>query len=235
MRRFKIITVLLILATLTGCMQKFEYSEEQTDAAAEYVAGLILRYDKDYKNKLISMEEIVVQQQEAEKATATPAPGTSQDTDDGPTGVTENPIDAPKPEYTLSEVIDEKGFDLSYNGYTIADSYPEDITDAYFSVTAREGNQLVILSFQLKNKLDKKNNLNLTKAKITYQLDVNVGTIYEPPFALLENNLKLIDMTLKEKEEKTVILIFEVKKDVEMKDINLMVTRDDRSEIIKIK
>jgi hypothetical protein len=93
----------------------------------------------------------------------------------------------------------------------------------------------MVLSFLLKNTLDKENNLNLTKADIVYKLDVNVGTIYEPPFALLENNLKLIDLTLKSSETKPVVLIFEIKKDVEMKDVNLMVTRDNRSVIIKIK
>lgn len=234
MKRFKLIAVLLLLVTLTGCMQKYDYSDEQTDAAAEYMAGLILRYDKDYKNSLMTLDEIA-SKEESEKASVTPAPNAAQNSVDGQAVLATNPTTSPEQEYTLSDVINEKGFDLSYTGYTVADSYPEDTADAYFSISAREGNQLVVLSFQLKNKLDKKNTLNLTKANISYQLDVNVGTIYEPPFALLENNLKLIDITLKKKEEKTVILIFEVKKNVEMKTLNLMVTRDNRSEILKLK
>ena len=93
----------------------------------------------------------------------------------------------------------------------------------------------MVLNFMLKNTLDKENKLNLTKANIKYQLDVNVGTIYEPPFALLENNLKLIDLTLKAGEEKPVVLIFELKKDDKISDVNLMITRDNRSEIIIVK
>lgn len=227
MRHYKLVVILLLMVTLTGCMPKYEYTDDQTDAAAEYMAGLILKYDNDYHSALMSMDDIV--------AIATPTPGTAQNAVDGQAEVTVSPTVVPEPNYTLSEVIDEKGFDLTYTGYDVLDSYPEDVAEAYFSISAREGNQLIVLTFQLKNKLDKKNNLNLTKADISYQLDVNVGTIYEPPFALLENNLKLIDITLKAKEEKTVVLIFEVKKDVEMKNINLMVTRDERSEIIEIK
>lgn len=235
MRRYKLIVVLLLLTTLTGCIQKYEYSEEQTNAAAEYIAGLMLSYD-DY-NTLISVEEIV-KRQEAEAAEAvTPTPSGSQDTNSNQGDTTANPSSPTgvAKDYTLTEVIGEKGFDIQYESYVIVDSYPEDVTDAYFSITPREGNQLVVLSFLLKNKLNKENNLNLTQADILYQLDVNVGTIYEPPFALLENNLKLIDMSLKAEEEKPVVLIFEVKRDIVMTDINLMVTRDNKSEIIEIK
>lgn len=231
MRRKKLIVVLLLMTTLTGCIQKFDYSEEQTDAAAEYMAGLMLKYDSEYKADLIEMQDIVAQQEE----NATPTPSAIQNSTTDQNTSTSDMTGEPKKEYTLTEVINEEGFDLQYTGYNVTDIYPEDATDVYFSIPAREGNQLVVLSFLLKNKLDKKNTLDLTQADVTYQLDVNVGTIYEPPFALLENNLKLIKMTLKAKEEKEVILIFEVKKDAEMKDINLMVTRGNKSEIIEIK
>jgi len=231
LRRKKLIVVLLLMTTLTGCIQKFDYSEEQTDTAAEYMAGLMLKYDTTYKAGLVEMKDIVAEQE----ANATPTPNAIPNSTGDQNTSASDLTDAPKKEYTLTQVIGEEGFDLQYTGYIVADTYPEDATDAYFSIPAREGNQLVVLSFQLKNKLDKKNTLDLTQADITYQLDVNVGTVYEPPFALLENNLKLIDMTLKAKEEKEVILIFEVKKDVVMNNINLMVTRDTKSEIIEIK
>ncbi len=236
MRRYKLIVVLLLMTSLTGCIQKFEYSEEQTGAAAEYIAGMILKNDKDYKAELVSMEKIVEKQQAEAAASATPTPAVSQNTNPDQ-GQPSDPMatTVPEKDYTLTEVIGEKGFEIEYTDFILAESYPEDATEAYFSITPRSGYQLMVLNFQLKNTLDKENTLNLTKADIVYQLDVNVGTIYEPPFALLENNLKLIDLTLKAGEEKPVVLIFEVKTDVQMTDVNLMVTRDDRSEIIIIK
>lgn len=232
MRRCKLIVALLLLTTLTGCIQKLEYSEAQTDAAAEYIAGLMLKNDKQYEANLVSMEKLVV----THTTTATPTPASSQNTE--PTqGQTELPAvsTAPEKEYTLTEVISEKGFEIQYTDYDIMESYPEDVTDAYFTITPRSGYHLMVLSFVLRNTQDKENNLNLTKANVGYQLDVNVGTIYEPPFALLENNLKLIDLTLKAGEEKPVVLIFEIKKDTQVKEANLMVSRDNRTEIIEIK
>jgi hypothetical protein len=236
MRRYKLIVVLLFMTTLTGCIQKFEYSEQQSDAAAEYIAGVMLKNDKNYVAEMVSIEKIIEKQEAEATATVTPTPVNIQNTK-SEQGQTTTPTDTVVPEidYTLTEVIGEEGFEIEYTDFIVAESYPEDVTDAYFSITPRSGYQLMVLSFLLKNTLDKENNLNLTKADIVYKLDVNVGTIYEPPFALLENNLKLIDLTLKSSETKPVVLIFEIKKDVEMKDVNLMVTRDNRSVIIKIK
>ncbi len=236
MRRFSLIVVLLLMTTLTGCIQKFEYSEQQADAAAEYIAGVMLKNDKEYVSKMVSIEEIIEKQGvEADTAAAsTPENTQNANLEQGQTTTSTATI-VPEKDYSLTEVINEEGFEIEYQDFIVAESYPEDATDAYFSITPRPGYQLMVLSFILKNTLDKENNLNLTKANIVYQLDVNVGTIYEPPFALLENNLKLIDLKLKASEEKMVVLIFEVKKDVNMTDVNLMVTRDRRSEIIKIK
>lgn len=236
MRRYKLIAVLLLIPTLTGCIHKFEYSEQQSEGAAEYLAGVILKNDKNYVAELVSIEKIIEKQEAEASATATPIPDNplNANSEQGQ-ATTPTVTTAPEKDYTLTEVIEEEGFEIEYQDFIVTESYPEDVTDAYFSITPRTGYQLMVLSFTLKNTLDKENNLNLTKAKINYQLDVNVGMIYEPPFALLENNLKLIDLTLKAGEEKPVVLIFEVKKDVDMKDVNLMVTRDNRSEIIKIK
>lgn len=235
MRRYKLVAVLLLITTLTGCVQKYDYSEQQLDSASEYIAAVILRNDRNYTSKLGSFNKII--EMRGKKAAAAAPTQTGIDKVDADTEIKTASFDVadPKRDYTLTEVLGEDGFELEYTSYVIADSYPEDSAEAYFMITPRPEHQLVVASFMLKNTLNKNNNLNLTKANILYQLDVNEGTIYTPTFALVENNLKLIDVALKAKEEKPAVLIFEVKKDIDMKDINLMVTRDDRSETIKVK
>ena len=236
MRRYKLIVVMLLITSLTGCIQEFEYSEQQTDAAAEYIAGLILENDKTYKADLVSMAKIIESQKAAAEAVVTPTPVITQSGNSQQEQVNDSTAtSSPEKDYTLTEVIGGEGFEIEYVDYILAESYPEGASDGVFSIPSRSGYQLMVLNFKLKNTLDKNNNLNLIKADVLYQLDVNIGTIYEPPFALLENNLKLIDLTLKAGEEKPVVLIFEIKKEVELIDVNLMVTRDKRSEIIKIK
>ncbi|MDF2485339.1 MAG: hypothetical protein K0R46_1507, partial [Herbinix sp.] len=122
MRRYKLIVVMLLMTTLTGCIQKYEYSEDQTGAAAEYIAGLMLSYD-DY-NTLVSIEEIVKRQEaKAAEEAATVSPAVSQDTNSDQEVTTVNlssPTEVVKA-YTLSEVIGEKGFEVKYESYIIAD------------------------------------------------------------------------------------------------------------------
>ncbi len=235
MRRYMLIPIILLMTTLTGCVHKYEYTDQQSDAAAEYIAGVVLKNDKSYEAELVSFEKII-EKQEAEVGAVIPEP---EDTQNLPSdqeniaapAVTKSPVK----DFTLTEVINEKGFEIEYSDFIVTESYPEDATEAYFLITARPDNKLVVLSFKLKNTQDKNNRLNLTKSNIVYQLDVNDGTIYEPPFVLLENNLKLIDLKLKAGEEKSVVLIFEVKKATDLAYANLVITRDNRSETIKVK
>ncbi len=227
MKRQKLMVILLVMTTLTGCVQRLEYTEEQTDTAAEYMAGLLLKSDKNHKVSLLTMDEIIVNKlEEVQDSDTGEAAGDSNTFEEG---------DKAQEHYTLTEVIGEKDFSLKYEKYLVTESYPEDPSSSYFSINARPGNQLIVLSFILTNESKKDNNLKLSQVPIKYQLYINSDKIYEPPFALLENNLKLLDITLEKGKSEEVVLIFEVTKDAKMKDISLKVTRDERSETIKIK
>jgi hypothetical protein len=62
-----------------------------------------------------------------------------------------------------------------------------------------------------------------------------VGTVYKPLLTLLENDLQYIDITIEAGKTETVLLVFEVSKDVEISEINLIALKDERTEIIEIK
>ncbi len=231
MKRARILIVLLLMFSLTGCIKEYSYTEEQSDSAAEYMAGKLLEQDKYYHEALLPIEEASVEPTVA--VTPTGAPIQKADTNLSSTDGTVT--SEPKKDYTLSEVIGADDFDLQYEGYDITDGYPEETTDSYFTVTPRQGNQLAVVTFRLKNVTSKKKTLNLTKADIQFQLDINVGTVYEPSLSLIENDLQYIDISLKGKEEKQVLLIFEIKKEKEISDINLMVSQGEKSAIIVLK
>lgn len=230
MKRARIIVVLLLMFSFTGCIKEYTYTDEQTDAAAEYMAGKLLEQDDHYRQALLPMNEVRVEPTVSVSPTAVPI----QNSDPVST-VSSGAVTVEQKEYTLSQVIGAEDFDLLYEGYSILDSYPEDSTDTYFTVTPRKGNQLAVVTFLLKNKTDKKKTLNLTKADIRFQLDINVGTMYEPSLSLIENDLQYIDISLKGNGEKQVLLIFEIKKEKEISDINLMVSHKEKSAIIVLK
>jgi hypothetical protein len=220
--------------TLTGCIQEYKVTEQQNDATAEYMAGLLLKYDEDYEQDLPSQDEIIEEeaaQVEVDTMSPTPTVSSTKDTTTNAEGKAEDA----KKDYTLTEVIGAENFEIEYTGYKVTESYPEDAQSAYFSLTSREGNHLIVASFLVKNKTDKEKKLNLSKAKIQYQLDVNVGTVYKPSLTLLENDLQYIDIKIAGGKAEPVLLIFEISKDTDISDINLMVSNDNKTEIIKIK
>ena len=233
MKRFGLIIIICFMLSLTGCIQEYSAAEQQNDAVAEYMAGLLLKYDEDYEQGLTPMNEIPVENTTTDMGTDTPTPTIAPEDDstinsDGKEVVTQK-------EYTLTEVIGEKDFDIQFKGYQITETYPEDIESTYFSLTPREGNQLLVTSFSVLNNTDSEKTLNLSKAKIIYQLDINVGTVYKPSLTLLENDLQYIDMAIKGGKTKTVLLIFEVSKDKDITEINLIISKDNKSEIIEVK
>jgi hypothetical protein len=218
-------------------MQEYKVSDEQGAAVAEYMAGLLLKYDGEYEQDLTPLEEIVgdvttgeensVEEKDAD------VPDTSADTEDS--GDNTNNNEESTQEYTLSQVIGEKDFDITYTGYKLSDVYPEDAENTYFSVRAREGYQLLVASFSVKNNSSNEKRLNLSNEDILYQLDINVGKVYKPWLTLLENDLQYIDLEVAGDKSKIVLLVFEISKDADISNINLIISNDNKSKIIELK
>jgi hypothetical protein len=244
MKKLKLLLILFLALSLTGCIKKFELTEQQSNATAEYMAGLLLKYDKDYKQSLTPLENLSGTDYETSEdadntdnevtPTATPAPTKSAGQQET-SGNADNGGAKASKDYTLEEVIGEKNIDIKYTGYKICDTYPEDTTDTYFSLTPREGNQLLITTFAIENLSDKDIKLNLSNSNVVYQLDINVGTIYKPLLTLLENDLQYIDITLGAGKAVKVLLIFEISKEADISDINLIASNGGKSNIIDIK
>lgn len=218
-------------------MKDYPLTESQTDIVAEYMAGRLLENDKKFTPSLISYHELTEIEEVITGDDALPEPTESpkeevKNTDDRSGNVESI---ASEVQYTLSEVIGDPNFDIQYVDYQLADTYPEDESNLVFSVDPRAGYQLLVVNFEIKNISDTNKIIDLSKVKIQYQLDINVGTIYKPQLALLENNMQYINLEIKAGEKAPAVLIFEVTKDIDMSDINLIVSRDEKTEIIDIK
>lgn len=240
MKRMGIILLLIIILSLTGCIQEYMLSEEETGIVAEYIAGLLIENDDNYEASLIDREELLLSQDSdadlMDDISVSPTPTPPADENDN-SHMSENSSteDAGDDIYTVSEVLGVEGLDIQYIGYKLYDSYPDDETSSYFSITPRKGNQLLVSSFSIENETDKDRKIDLRKADISYQLDINIGTIHKPYMAFLENDLRLINMLIEKDTIKTAVLIFEVPKDLDMNEINLIISNGSRAEIIEIK
>lgn len=241
MKKLVLIMLFLAMLSLTGCIHEYQLSEEATDVVAEFMAGTLLEHDENYETKLLDQKELEGAKAEDKEEADSSGEENSKDesSQESATDVKEpednEDISEPERDYTITEVIGAKGFNITYNSYKLCNVYPEDETNAYFSLTPLEGNQLFVASFTVENTSKKEKRLDLRKSKVDYQLDINVGTIYKPLLTLLENNLKYIDMSIGGGKKEEVLLIFEVSKDTQMEDINLIISNGGKTEIIDIK
>lgn len=241
MKRLKITVIVLAMLSLTGCIRKYEVSEQQDNAVAEYMAELLLKHDDDYTQKLTPIEEINYEDTSKDEE-LTPTPKASAEDDNKDIDEVKDDTDTSKgdnsnsqKEYSIAEVIGAKGFDIEYAGYKLAKSYPEEGDGNYFSLDAAEGNKLLVVSFSARNTTEKEQTLDLKKTKISYQLDINIGTVYKPLLSLLRNDLQYIDDTFKKGETKDLLLVFEISEEADISNINLIISKDNKSEIIEIK
>lgn len=231
MKRLFVIIISISVLLLTGCIKEYPLSEVQTDAVAEYMAGRLLMEDKNYLASLLTYEEIIEFEDNIQEDNLVPKPTKAPDV------VNDNEDNAPIKDvnYTLSEVIGVPNFDILYSSYKLVDTYPEDESNLVFSLDPRPGHQLLVLNFTIENITDKNEVIDLSLSTIQYQLDINVGSIYKPQLALLENNLQYINLNLKAGEKIPAVLIFEVARDIDLSDIKLIISKDSRSEIVEIK
>lgn len=230
MKRIKLALIILLALSMTGCVKKYSATEEQTNAIAEYMAGLILDYDQGYKQALLPEEDLQEDVADGNQATEAPAADNTQTE-----GADSNAADS-QSSATMSEVIGNRNFDITYKSYQISKTYPEDSENALFVIKHSNGYRLFIITFDIKNTADKKKTLKLTDDNISFQLQVNSDKTYSPLLTLLENDLQYIDMKIGAGMNKESLLIFEIPEKADISNAVLTVTRGDgKSAAITIK
>ncbi len=224
-----IVIIVLLFTTLSGCVQESKITEEQGDTVAEYMAGLLLKYDDKYDQALIPLsEEDTIAANKPEATVVLSKDGTSQKSKD----VKDSVI---KSSHALSEVMGNDNFEISYKEYELRDEYPEDAKRLGVSLTSQKGYQFLVVSFTAKNVTKEKQRLVFSKDDINYKLTVDNDRIYSPIITFLDNELQFIDLTIGGGKAEDLVLIFEISKETKVSDIHLEVSDDNKSCIIDIK
>lgn len=212
---------------LTGCASSIRLTEKENNIVAEYLAGVLLSQQRTYDQALIEPSPTPIP-----VATVTPTPSIPEK----PSANTGN-ASGQKPGANVqanadfTEVIGIKNLTIEYTSYDMVNSF----SDEYFSLDASKGKQLMVIKFNVQNKSKNATKLQLTNADIQYQLDIDMGTILKPQLTFILNDLRYIDLEIGGKETKEALIIFEVPKKQEMKTANLIISKDEKTAIIKLK
>lgn len=231
-KRLKLAIIILLMLPLAGCIKQYTATEKQTNAVAEYTAGLILEYDSDYNQALVPCDKLKGDKSDSNTATPILTPSVSSDTNQaGQTDKATTDVNEP---LSISNVIGKKDFEIKYKSYKFADTYPDDSNDTYYALNHSKGYKLLVMTFTVKNVADSTKTLNLIDAKVKYQLNINTDK-YSPLLSLLENNLKYFDMKIGGGKTKKSVLIFQVPDKTDTSNMSLLISNNDQSTTINLK
>ena len=231
-----ILFILLMMLTLMGCEKMVDLKPDEVDMIAQGSAWLLLKHDKTYAQKLIT-------------PTATPTPRPTFSPTPSPTPKV-NPKVTPTPGgedpekknpnekafAELKEVIGLSDITLDYGGYDFYDNY---MFESVSVEPSKPGNKLMIVKILINNNGNAPVTADFLSRKFDIRLDSgseNGSDRYSEPLrSLINNDFCLLNTSIDAKETFESVLVFDVKKEFNPKSMNLFITKDDKTVIIKLK
>lgn len=224
-------TAIFSAVFLTGCANTYKLTDRENDAIAEYIAGLLLSYDANYEQTLVQPEEEVEKPEETTKIEEETEKAEEESKDKvagNAAGSTESNQQA---NADFTEVIGVPGISMKYVKYSLRENYTSD----YYVLEPNKGEQLLVVEFDIINSYKTEKTLSLGSANIQYQLDVNSGTFIKPLLTFLDTDLRYLETTVPAKDKKTGILVFSVPKELKTEGMNLIISKESQTAIVKIK
>ena len=102
------------------------------------------------------------------------------------------------------------GLTVSYKGCRVQNIYQE---GDYFAVTPEDGNKLVVMKFEIKNKRKKKVRLDTEKLRITFYACFDGKNRIKETASLGTRSLSSYGETIRGGKKKTAVLLFQIPKD----------------------
>ena len=241
MRRWKIAIIFVVSLALTGCIKKYDISDEKSDAIAEYIAGKLLEEDTGYNQKLLKEEPGYEAPTIAVIATPAPTPTTIPITTNVPNatpaitpGSPLEPNDIHNQKYTLTEVFGVSSFNITYKDYKVTDHYTYNFGTLKQHQTPRDGYEYLVVNFSIKNKSKETRPFTLIKNEVQYTLTDDNGVSFASIFTLKENDIQYINLPIDSGKTIDALILFEIPKNDKLTKATLEVIKDNKASTIKL-
>lgn len=203
---------------LTGCGNAIpEMTMEQQELVVEFAASELLKYDVNYQSKLTAPEP--EQQPEEEQGEQPKEPLIEEETlpeeiiADTDVTIVDNTGTVEAQNISIADFLDLTGVEISYAGYETVDTYPEgEAKEAYFFMSATEGNKLLVLRFSALNVSGEELSIDLAKSQTRYKIILN-GTEKNALTTMLLNDMAYYQGTLAANESIELVLLCEIQDD----------------------
>lgn len=234
MRKKLSIMMIAVVALLTACGASVpDLSETDNNVAAQYVAGALLKYDKAYDDSLDYDHSLLIptpaptpEPKPAAIETAAPQGGGQ----DGNQGGSVNQEAAARTKVSLSELYGVSGVKVKAVSYEVTGSYGE----SYAVCMPHSGNKLVVVKFRVSNDSGKKKKVNLARAGLSPNLVLNGQSYGSPLQSIVRGDLQYFNTTIPAGGRKQGVLIFEVKKSVEVRNVAVQFVKGGREAEVSV-
>lgn len=230
-----------IMATvfLVGCSSPMpDLTQEESDLISEYAVGILLKYDKNYGNRLVNTSEyeIVVEEPEEElpEEEAEQMPEASaDDTESADVGQSEETVAS---QTTLQDYYDIEGIEFQYSGYDLTQSYPPtgDETNLFFSMDATEGEQLLVLKFLATNISSENQNVNMMDKGVRCLVSVNGEPGQRALTTMLLNDIQTYSNIMPAGFSTELVCVVEIPQSVFVESIDLILTGKGENATLKL-
>ncbi len=241
----------------TGCGRVIDLTDKENHLIAEYAAELLLKYDRNYDTRynpdeLEDTTETMTETDATTEATTevvstTEAATTEQDAPaDGQTTQAQPVTDEAVKEdigatvdsdFDIAAFVGESRISVRYAYYMVVDSYPSyDQDGMYIEVQAPEGYKLLVLKFEVENKTNEEQAVDLYNKDVNYNIVVDNSRTTKQMLTILADDLYTYDKTIQASSREEAVLLYTVSDSVANKwtDLKLQIKYGGTSAVLQL-
>ena len=236
---------------MTGCGSIMpDLTEEETEIISEYASGVLLKYDRVYRSRLMDMSEYEEEEnKKAEREAARAAERERQEAAEAEESASEEEstsngtkvIDAsqdeetPAPPATIEESYEIENFTIKYSGYELVESYPSNTEEEiFFAMDATEGMQLLVLKFTVSNAGAAEQEIDMLGYGARFKVSVNGGSSENALSTMLLNDLQTYKGVVPAGSGVELVSIVEVPQSTAIETIDFVLRGAEGSAVINL-
>lgn len=199
---------------MTGCATVPDLTQTETELISEYAVGVLLKYDKRHRSRLVDISEY-----ELAEETEEPEPPVEEIEEEPEPEDTAEVVDVSQDEEETQPAVSSveayygiPNIMISYTGWEMTDSYPPQAEGEtpYFSMDASNGMQLLVLKFNAQNLTGEDQTLNMMEYRATFRVSVNGEASKGALATMLVNDMQTYDSVIPAGSSVDMVSIVEV-------------------------
>lgn len=237
-----IATMLCSTLVLTGCSvtPQLHLTDEEEQKIVGYTADLLLKYNKNSSKDLVDTADAreLAAKVEALKARRQAEDKESENKNESGNGTANGASDNGEAgTQNIAEALGIPGFEVSYTGYEVCQTYPNDgTTDEFFNMAATMGKELLVFHFDVRNISDAEVSCNILENDPILRILVNGTDRKNVLTTLLLDNLATINETVPAGETISGVAILEVPEgyEADISSLSFIIKRGEEQSIIPL-